>query len=264
MNFDIRLPNITGTTEKEMLVQIRSYLYQLAPQLQFALEDINKRQETFSYSDPQRSITPSLGGVGTSNANPQDTFASIKALIIKSADIVNAYYEEINRRLVGEYVAVSDFGTFRQETEATITETSTSITNAFSNIQTISDEINTKYDGIVEEIEGDIDEVKEAADAFTTYIRNTQAYIKTGLLEDGIYGIEVGQTNTDNGNVTFNKYARFTSDKLSFYDKSDVEVAYISGYKLHITTAEIKGSLKLGGFLFDTTNGLTVKWEGRS
>lgn len=33
---DIRLPKITGKTEKEQLMQIKSYLYQLAEQLQVA------------------------------------------------------------------------------------------------------------------------------------------------------------------------------------------------------------------------------------
>ena len=35
MNFDFRLPNISGN-EKEQLAQFRSYLYQLVPQLQWA------------------------------------------------------------------------------------------------------------------------------------------------------------------------------------------------------------------------------------
>jgi hypothetical protein len=267
MSLDIRLPQITGQTEREQLIQIKSYLYQLAPQLQWALEDINKRQETFTSSDPQRGIAQSLVGSGTSNASPQDTFASIKAFIIKSADIVNAYYEEISKRLEGEYEAVSDYGTFKQNTEQTISANSTSITNAFSNIQTISDDINTKYDGIVKGIESDINEVKGTANDANTSIVEIKANIKTGLLDtvDGtdIYGIEVGQRNTVNGEETFNKYARFTANRLSFYDKSGIEVAYISDNKLYITHAEITSTLKLGGYLVDTTNGLTFKWVGR-
>jgi hypothetical protein len=29
-----------------------------------------------------------------------------------------------------------------------------------------------------------------------------------------------------------------------------------------ITEAEVKGNLKLGGYVFDTTNGLALRWEG--
>lgn len=38
--FDIRLPKITGATEREQLSQVKSYLYQLAEQLQFALNSV--------------------------------------------------------------------------------------------------------------------------------------------------------------------------------------------------------------------------------
>ena len=51
----IRLPNITGLTEKEQLAQIKSYLFQLAGQLQFELTsiegEINNLKETVSTSE---------------------------------------------------------------------------------------------------------------------------------------------------------------------------------------------------------------------
>ena len=78
-----------------------------------------------------------------------------------------------------------------------------------------------------------------------------------------VYGIEVGQRNTVNGVEVFNKFARFTADRLSFYDQSGEEVAYISDFKLYITNAEVTGTLKLGGFLIDTSKGFTLKWAGR-
>ena len=70
--------------------------------------------------------------------SPKARFSSLKALIIKSADIVDAYYEEINRRLSGQYLAISDFGSYRQETEQVITENAQGITRVFSDVQTIS------------------------------------------------------------------------------------------------------------------------------
>lgn len=44
--FDIRLPNINGKTEHERNEQIKSYLYQLAEQLQFALNSIEQRMQS--------------------------------------------------------------------------------------------------------------------------------------------------------------------------------------------------------------------------
>jgi hypothetical protein len=78
-----------------------------------------------------------------------------------------------------------------------------------------------------------------------------------------VYGLEIGQRNKIDGEEVFNKYARFTSDRLSFYDQNDTEIAYISDYKLHINHAEVLGTLKIGGYLIDTTKGLTFKWVGR-
>lgn len=39
----IRLPHITGKTEREQLAQIKSYLNQLIPELQFAFNHIESR-----------------------------------------------------------------------------------------------------------------------------------------------------------------------------------------------------------------------------
>jgi hypothetical protein len=104
-------------------------------------------------------------------------------------------------------------------------------------------------------------------DALDQYKNETNAHLKSGLLyttSDGIpvYGIEIGQNNTVDGIETFDKFARFTSDRLSFYDANDTEVAYISDYKLVITHAVVLGNLKVGGFILDTTNGLSLRWEG--
>ena len=91
------------------------------------------------------------------------------------------------------------------------------------------------------------------------------ARIRSGILyydDNGvpIYGVEVGQINEIDGVEVFNKLARFTSDRLSFYDKNDIEVAYISDYKLCITNAHITGTLTLGRFVYDTSDGLACRW----
>ena len=95
------------------------------------------------------------------------------------------------------------------------------------------------------------------------------ANIKSGLLyydDSGVpmYGVEVGQKTSIDGEEVFRKFARFTADRLSFYDQNDNEVAYISDYKLYITHVEIKGSLKEGGYKDFVTDdgGIVTKWVG--
>ena len=95
-------------------------------------------------------------------------------------------------------------------------------------------------------------------------------HIFSGIIEyakdgEAIVGIEIGQTTTENGVKTFRKFARFTAEKLSFYDAmvQDEPVAYISNYMLVITEAWVKGNLKIGGetngFIFDTSNGIALR-----
>jgi len=72
------------------------------------------------------------------------------------------------------------------------------------------------------------------------------------------------QRNEIYGEEVFNKYARFSSEKLSFYDRNDNEVAYISDKKLYIMDVEVTGSLSIGGFI-DTAladGGVVTKWVG--
>ena len=241
MGLDLRLPNITGVTEREQLSQIKSYLYQLAQQLQWALS-------TVETSSTPNQVASQKVIVQAQAKNAEVDFNSLKALIIKSADIVDAYYDEISDRLTGLYVASSDFGTYIQETDAQIKKTSTDITQNYSNIQKILTDIENLSFSFAE----------------------SQAHIKSGILyydDKGlpVYGLEIGQTNTVDGEEVFNKYARFTSGRLSFYDINDTEVAYISDYKLYICNVEITNSYKIGGLVDTVTysGDVITKWVGR-
>lgn len=229
MSSNLRYPNITGQSESAKLVQMQSYLHQLVDQLNYALKTI----ETGSTGTAAAASTASSKAEST----PQDakaTFSSIKSLIIKSADIVNAYYDEINHRLSGVYVAESDFGVYAEETDLQIEANSKAIEQNYTDIQQILSDI----------------------DGFENALIKVNANISTGLLyygEDGVpvYGLEIGQRTEVDGVEVFNKYARFTSDRLSFYDQNGNEVAYISDKKLYITHIQVTGSYNIGA-LVDT------------
>jgi hypothetical protein len=109
MAYDIRLPNITATTEKGQLEQIRSYLYQFAEQLKYAVNIIDGN--TMAVTKQVQTAVNAVDSPTTEQKVKQ--FGNLKSLIISSADIVNAYYEEITHRLEGNYEALSpDFGTY--------------------------------------------------------------------------------------------------------------------------------------------------------
>lgn len=246
MPFELRLPNITGTDPKEQLAQIKSFLYQTVEQLNYALGKMENESD---------SIVKQITDTSPQTSTPekaQTTFNDIKSLIIKSADIVNAYSDTITKRLEGEYVAVSDFGTYLQPTTNDISANSEEIKAHFSRIEAIESDI----DGIGNDL------------------RQYKSTIKAGFLYydengDARHGLEIGEeikkTNEDTGEMetTFRAFARFVSNRLSFYDNNNVEVAYISNYKLYITNVEIIGNLKHGGYIVDPSNGLAYKWVGR-
>lgn len=238
MSFDIRLPNITASTEAGKLQQIQSYMYQLVGQLNWALNNIG--------GGGTPTATPGTEASTASKDDPISNFNSIKGLIIKSADIVKAYYEEIDNllKLRGEYAAQSDFGSFAEQTTAQVNANSQHIEQVFTDIQ--------KINSAMEEMNIDV-----------------AAHINSGLLYyDGagvpVFGLEIGQRTEVDGVETFNKYAQFTADRLSFFDKNGYEVAYISDRKLYITEVEITGAQIMGGFKKMVVPGVGVvtKWIG--
>ena len=342
MGIELRLPNITGATEKEQLLQVKSYLYQLSEQLQWAFDNINTTGGSGNgYVVNQAPRGYSATSSGLSSKDAEVTFATLKSLIIKSADIVDAYYEEINKKLVGVYVAKSDFGTYAKQTSMEIEANSTGITTAFENVQAIIKDTNGNIDNAINTSNAYTDAAKEEAKGYTdgkvsdlsdglgdansriagvegelsdtkTELNNriqtvsdsvstvdrllasakedlkgsiedlefdlrglmqivigVTAYIKSGVLYETdagvpVYGIEIGQEVEANGEKVFNKFSRFTSGKLSFYDANGNEVAYISDKKLYIGQAEITISFKVGGLIdLVMANGdVVTKWEG--
>lgn len=237
---EIRIPKITALSAEGQLAQLKSYLYQLTEQLNFALKSVEKQTETL--------VKESAASAGTKTGGKDSlaAFNSVKALIIKSADIVDAYYEEINKRLEGSYVAQSEFGTYKEEASVQIKEMSDGITQLFKNNQAIVDSVAT----------------------LETEIIGVKACIKTGLLyygSDGapVYGLEIGQRTEIDGEEVFNKYARFTSDRLSFFEQDGVEVAYFSDNKLYVMHVHVKGSFRRGGFvdyIDQSTGEIITKW----
>ena len=217
---NIPLPQQLSGSEREQLEGMKTYLYQLAQDLQFALGAVEK--QIITVQDTAANAERTLRSVSESQT-PKAQFSGLKALIIKSADIVNAYYEEINRRLSELYVAQSDFGTYCQETQQEITENAQGITRAFSDMQAIGDTLA---------------QVQAA-------VTQVNAWIKTGKLAEDensvpIYGVEIGQQTEEDGTVVFQKFARLMANRLSFFDQNGVEVSYIGDETMHITRADIQ------------------------
>lgn len=198
---ELRPPEQSGGTPAEQLRALQSYLCNLTAQLQYAFDTLEGREgtEKIVYAAPTA-------------AQRQQEVSRLKSLILKSAQVTAV----LEQRLEGKYVAESQFGTFRQETGQAIAANSRAIEQQFTNVQ--------QLDSAVEQLRSSVREVS--------------ATIRSGELADGVYGVEIGQQEGEDGVIRFRRYARLTAQKLSFYDSNDVEVAYISDRRLHITAAD--------------------------
>lgn len=245
--FDIRFPNITATTEAGQLLQIKSYLYQFSEQLNWALNTLESNSGTSEAYESKDSS-------GASGSNEEDdkeaSFTELKALIIKSADIVNAYYDQINAKLKGQYIAVSDFGTYYNDASLELKGTCDGLVQNYEKVEGILNDLGEK----VAELE-------------------TDAHIKTGLLkyvqigeQDGIpiYGMQVGSTTeTAEGEEVFNRLAQYSTLGVELYDSQNTTKSSSYFRKDEMKTPNaIIGQMTLGGYRADTSNGVAWKWVG--
>ena len=238
---NIRFPNITANTEREQLLQVKSYLHQLVGELNWALSAIESGGSSASTAVKQPT------GNAVTKQEMLASFNELRSLIIKSADTVTAYSEAAEEVYNSRYVAQSDFGIYTEETSQQINKNATAIESFFENIQEIVTDLDNMEHSLIE----------------------VSANIRPGLLyydDSGVpvYGLEIGQKTRIDGEEVFDKFARFTSDRLSFYDQNDNEVAYISDRKLYITHVEVKGTFRMGGFV-DTVlsdGSIVTKWVG--
>lgn len=244
MSANIRLPNITAKDTEGKMVQMQSYMHQLVEQLNWALDTVDNAINGNSANIKMSSAMRSSKNSSTSEQEALDIFNSLKALIISSADIVLAYEDAMKETFNGIYVAQSDFGTYQRQTSLNILTNSTSINEVYKNVQGIS---NAQGTGSLDQFE-----------------KSVEAYIKRGLIgtdKDGkeVYGIAVGQTVDGE----FKQSAWFTPNQLSFFAEGCKDpVAYISDQMLYIEDAMFLGTVHLGKYKVDTSDGLAFLWGG--
>ena len=190
MSADLRLPSITAQTLPGQIQQIQSYLFQLVQQLEYAFDAL---WMTAPAAAVQAQTTESTGD--PSEMEAQAIFNSIKPLIMRSADIIKAYYQKMSEMMKGEYVSQSDYTSFASATNT-----------ALKNLS-------------------------DAVDPLTDHIRAGVLYRD----EDGasVRGLEIGRWTGTGEEKIFEKFARFIPGRTSFYDGDGNEIAWITGGKVY-------------------------------
>ena len=212
-------------------------------------------------------------GYGTEKGVPMDEAIEIlRANIIRTAEVINQSMDSLSQDLHGEYTALSSqFGQYQQSVDAQFVTTAEGITQNYSAIQVLQTGLGEAQNDIndLDINKGD----KTVVDAHSTYITDTKAFIRTGLLwyESGtpIYGIAIGQVSdvtTEQGHEVMRRtgfYTTYTAEELAFYIGTS-KVAYISNNKLYITEANVVDKMDLGRYTVDDISGkgLVFKWKG--
>ena len=239
----IESPPILTGEQAEKLEQMYRYLQRMSDQVQDCLNGLTI--ENF-VPEQQKAITEivSNGATGADLSKQRD---SLKSIIIKTADIIRSEQEEIRTTLESHYQALSnEFGAYQADLTNRITATAEGIIQDYR---------------FVERIQA----LDDDTSALNEYKTSTSQYIKTGVVDTDsqgrpVIGVEVGTAmDTDNPN----RSARFTSDRLSFF-QNNTEVAYLSNRKLFINETEVLSSMKMGGYVWRILpdHSLGLAWEG--
>ena len=245
------MPASPAGSLRQQVMQQYAYLFQMAQQLNLALEQLEQAE-----SGTVRAAGASSGGAAGSTklAAADRQYQKLRSMIVKTADQVRHTREELTARLQEEYVAVSDFGSYVASLSAYLEANPEAV---------------TQYYSFFSDLKADVEAVDAA---FRHYKVDTEGYIRTGIVSyDGavpVYGVAVGQDlvcrEVDGEQVVEqnNFRAVFTATRLSFWQDA-TEVAYVSNNRLYITNITVLGGIAIGDWSVEAAeSGLAFRWIG--
>lgn len=241
---DIRQPLIQGS-DKEQLAQIRAYLYQLVPQLQFAFENMPTQSgEGGGGATVIKETTNTITRLPT-DEEAVEVFYAIKPLIIKNGDIKEAYSEEISENFSGRYVAQLDYNQYVADTDSRFTTNERGLQIATKKTEII----NNNAVGFSEIISNDC------------FIRLGEFNISDKPTQ---YGILIGKQTTSNIETLFEGAVAITPERISFYDASNTEVGWFANQELHTNASTIVSKQTIGYFIdeVEDDDSIVTRWTG--
>lgn len=233
---------------------VYSYLYTLHEELTASLGSLTAE----NFADREAGALAALADGSLAKQTSQTVTKqtdSLRSLIIKTSDTVEAEMQALRQTLESNYVAQSEFGTYQEQAQNRLEATANGIVQNY----TYTAETTPLQEGMV---------------SFSSYIAQTKAYIKTGLLyvESGIpiYGVAVGQDlqtasytvdgQTVEGITKGAAMATFTSQELSFWHQG-TKIAWMSNQELHISHAVAVKTFTVGNCRAIVEGGL-IRWTG--
>jgi hypothetical protein len=244
-------PRFAGEPEAQ-LGQMHTWLFQLVEQLNVAMSVVQAQDGAAAQQGAD--------GGKDSNVPTADDLNSqrdqLKSLIVKTADIVRLEMQREIKRLESSYLALSDFGEYREDISREIEETASGTVESY--VASIGLESYIK----------DSTDLKEWAAETNGYIR--RGFIYRNEADVPVLGIAIGQNITTKAmttdgleqlEVSNQNMGFFTSEGLEFYVNGQ-RVAFFRNDGMEVNNASINGRLRIGNWEISHTDGLEIKWIG--
>lgn len=101
MSINIRYPNITALSEREQLVQVKSYLHQLVEQLNNELPNIGTGGNSTQTNSTQTASTNTYAVQGS-----ELSYYDLRTLIIQELQEVERLFDEFSQKMLTEYIRI--------------------------------------------------------------------------------------------------------------------------------------------------------------
>ena len=221
------------------LAQVYTYLYRMSEEIESAFNSLTSSDITDLETKVEAAITKGTGSTpGTIDLSNQNR--ELKALIINTADIIEASMDSITQELHGRYVAKSDFGTVTEDYLSTMTRAADGETIIYKLVENVNE-----------------------------YTNHIQGQIRSGYFYDANqqrrFGIAIGlNLGTEDDVDQTQTMSIFDSEKLEFWVKGSC-VAYISNQKLYITRGHFTREIRIGNLagVIDGQNANIVRWYAK-
>ena len=247
------MPPILRGSEREQLAALRDYLVRLARSLERAAEaPLNAESASTSVSAaPASALAAARGESG-----------ELRSLVVKTAERVEHSVEQLRRTLHEDYLALSDFGSYRETLEGSFEATARGVVESYD------------YEAALAALAGRLGSAESA-------VETLRGQIRRGLVTDPasgetVLGIAVAQelrltgaTHTENGLVY---YELAPGQTLGLYTATGWQF-WINGSKrgwfdsldgmLHVARLAVEQSLRLGGdWLLTASGGFGIRYVG--
>ena len=241
------LPPLLQGDEQNQLYDLRNYLVRLALSLEPAIQQAT---ELTAAASPTASVQAA--------AQKQEA-QELKSLIVKTANVIEHEMDVLSQSFSETYLAISDFGTYRENIAATFTQTARGVVESY-------------------DFQGQLNALDAAGQATRGAVDTLQGEIRRGLIVDPstgdtVLGIAIAEKLSFTGSTV-------TRDGQTYYELAPGQTFglytatgwqfWIGGSKrgwfnavdgmLHVLSLAVENTLLLGGgWVVTMTDGLGIK-----